>query len=67
MQSQVAEKGRKLMELQDTLTLLVKEKEKLEEVHSLPFINCFHSKTEPSLPFPAVWVLPIWSRFNMSL
>ena len=32
LQSQVAEKGRKLKDLKDTLTLLVKEKEQLEGV-----------------------------------
>lgn len=32
LQSQLAEKGRELKDLKDTLTLLVKEKETLEEV-----------------------------------
>lgn len=39
LQSQVAEKGRELKELKDTLTLVLKEKEKLEEVrHGFHFL-----------------------------
>lgn len=72
-QSQVAEKGRELKELKDTLALVVKEKEKLEGVgdsfhflfyRPLPLerfhssITCFSSSVFP---------LPFWSVLNMPL
>lgn len=70
-QSQVAEKGRELKELKDTLALVLKEKEKLEGVgdtfHFLFFIGFFHSKNSLKCAIPLQFSLAHSGLFLLCL